>query len=67
MEKIQKREITELEYLGMGGWEKFCYNFTSFFKKLPTAFLHFFTATIPALALRFWNAFSGISKNSGPP
>ncbi len=62
MEKTQKRVVTEIEYLGMSGWEKFCHNFVSFFQKLPAVFLRFFTVTIPALALRFWNAFSGIFK-----
>ncbi len=62
MEKKQKRVVTELEYLGMSGWQKFCYRFVTFFRHLPVTFLHFFTATIPALAHRFWDAFSGIFK-----
>ena len=57
-----KKNVSELEYLGMSGWEKFRYNFVAFFRKLPAALAHFFTVLIPALARRFWCAFTGIFK-----
>ncbi len=65
MINTEKSVITEIEYLGMSGWEKFRYNFVSFFKRLPVTFLRFFTVTIPALALRFWRAFLGIFRKIG--
>ncbi len=46
--------VSELDYLKMSAWQKFCYKFVSFFKKIPMGFLNFFKVTIPALAIKFW-------------
>ncbi len=47
---------SELEYLGMNGWQKFGHNLTAFFRRLPRAFLGIFSVQIPKLARKIWNA-----------
>ena len=54
----------DLEYLKMSPWEKFCFNFKSFFKRLPSSFSAFFKA-IPKKLYKFWLAFAGIFLNIG--
>lgn len=51
------QQVSELEYLKMTAWQKFCYNFVSFFKRLPLLFINFFKVSVPnafkALGLKF--------------
>lgn len=60
-----EKTISELDYLRMSFWQKFCFNFVSFFRHLPQAFLNFFKVKIPALAIRLWNTFKGVFINIG--
>ncbi len=46
------QNVTELDYLKMSAWQKFCYKFVSFFKAIPLLFLNFFKVRIPAAAKR---------------
>ena len=50
---------SELEYLKMTAWQKFCFKFISFFKGIPLLFLNFFKVGIPnafkKLGLKFKN------------
>ncbi len=52
---------TELEYLKMSPWQKFCYRFVSFFKGIPLLFLNFFKVSIPNAVRRVGSGF----KNFG--
>lgn len=60
-----EKTVSELDYLKMSFWQKFGYNFVSFFKRLPLAFLNFFRFKIPALAKRIWNAIKGVFVTIG--
>ena len=51
--------VSELDYLKMSAWQKFCYRFKTFFMGLPLAFLNFFKITIPAKAKRLWATVKG--------
>ncbi|MDE5942934.1 MAG: sugar ABC transporter permease [Clostridia bacterium] len=44
--------MTELDYLKMTAWQKFCYRFLAFFCAIPSSFINFFTVKIPAAAKR---------------
>ncbi len=50
------KTVSQLDYLGMSGWQKFCYNFLQFLKKLPVAFLSIFTVWIPKFARKIYNS-----------
>ena len=52
--------VSELEYLGMNVWQKFCYNFCAFFRKLPAALLRIFTVFIPRIARKIWGALKSL-------
>ncbi len=54
--------ISELQYLGMSGWQKFCYNFASFFRRLPRTILSIFTVLIPRMFKKIVGVFKGIYK-----
>lgn len=56
------KAVTELEYLGMSGWQKFCYRFVTFFQRLPAVILNFFRVTIPGLGRRIWNAIKSVFR-----
>ncbi len=43
--------VSQLDYLKMTGWQKFCYKFLEFFRRLPIVFVNFFKVTIPSFAL----------------
>ena len=49
--------VSELDYLKMTAWQKFCYKFVSFFKAIPLLFLNFFKVTIPNAAKKVGLAF----------
>lgn len=53
-------KVSEIDYLKMTAWQKFCYKFVGFFVCLPQAFLNFFKVTVVNAAKRFWKAFSGV-------
>lgn len=57
--------VSELEYLKMTAWQKFCYKFVSFFKRLPLLFLNFFRVTIPAKANKLWQTVKGCGVTIG--
>lgn len=60
-----KQQVSELDYLKMSVWQKFCFKFVSFFKSLPLVFLNFFKVTIPNAAKRFWNGLKEIGLTIG--
>lgn len=57
--------VSELDYLKMTAWQKFCYKFTGFFKRLPLLFLNFFKLTIPAKAKKLWGGIKGCGITIG--
>ena len=56
--------MVDLEYLKMSPFEKFGYNFKSFFKRMPSRLKAFFKA-IPKKLYKLWLAFAGIFINIG--
>ncbi len=57
--------VSQLDYLKMTGWQKFCYKFLEFFRRLPIVFVNFFKVTIPSFAKRFWNNLKGCGITVG--
>ena len=57
--------VSQLDYLKMTGWQKFCYRFLEFFRRLPIVFVNFFKVTIPSFAKRFWNNLKGCGITVG--
>lgn len=55
-----EQNISELDYLKMTLWQKFCYKFVGFFKRLPVLFLDFFRVTLVKAAKKAWRGFAGI-------
>ena len=51
--------VSELDYLKMTAWQKFCYKFIGFFKSLPLMFVNFFKVTIPSKAKHLWSVIKG--------
>lgn len=41
------QQVSELDYLRMTGWQKFCYRFVMFFKNFPFLFINFFKVKLP--------------------
>ncbi len=54
-----EKTVSQIDYLGMSGWGKFCYRARLFFRGLPAAFLSIFTVLIPKLARKVWGAVKG--------
>lgn len=52
--------VSELDYLKMTVWQKFCYKFVSFFKHLPLLFVNFFKVTVVNAAKKVWRSFANI-------
>ena len=53
------KTVSELDYLKMTAWQKFCYKFVAFFRSLPIIFLNFFTKKIPNAAKKVWYTVKG--------
>lgn len=49
----------------MTAWQKFCYRFVAFFKRLPLMFVNFFKVTIPAKAKRLGLRFKDMGLTIG--
>lgn len=60
-----EQTVTELDYLKMTAWQKFCYKFVSFFKRLPLLFVNFFKVTVPAKAKKLWGGIKGCGLTVG--
>lgn len=55
--------VSELDYLKMTAWQKFCYKFALFFKTIPIVFLNFFKIKIPSAFKKAGLGFKNIGLN----